>query len=45
VHKQKKLQGLDLGQPDRLTPDLNNTGSLDMELFSLVVLLYTSRPE
>jgi hypothetical protein len=45
VHKQKKLQGLDLGQLDRLTLNLNTTGSLDMDLFSLVVLLYTSQPE
>lgn len=45
MHKQKKLQGLDLGQLDRLTPNLSTTGSLDIDLFSLVVLLYTSRPE
>ncbi len=40
MHKQKKLQGLDLGQLDRLTPNLNTTGSLDMDLFSLLVFLY-----
>ncbi len=42
MHKQKKLQRLNLGQLDRLTPNLNTTGSLDVDLFSLVVLLYVS---